>query len=145
MNHSPAYILAQYLIGEGGASDPLASGSWPLFVGALPDGDRTEDDALAAMDTAPMKDGRTMGGAPLFHHGVQLLLRSSDYNAGYSKIHALGVALAAVDGASVVEGGSIYTLFNISQTTGVIALGQEAGTKRRVMFSVNFLATIQEV
>ena len=144
MNHSPAYILAQYLIGEGLLSDPTESGDWPGFVGHLPDGSDVDDSAVGAMDTSPVKDGRIMGSAPLFHFGVQLLLRSRAYNAGYAKAAALGVSLSAVDDETVVVGDDTYTVVNVTQTTGVVVLGQEPGTKRRELFSVNFLATIQE-
>lgn len=146
MNYSPAYILAQYLIGEGLLKGPSESGVWPAFVGSLPDGDGVDNDAAVLVDTAPVKDGRIMGGEPLFHHGVQILLRSVAYNAGYNKVAALAAALAGVQNDEVeVESGSTYTLNNITQISGVLPLGQEPGTKRRWMFSVNFLATIQEV
>ena len=125
---------------------PSESGDWPTFVGTLPDGDRVPDNALAVIDTAPLKDGRIMGSAPLFHHGIQVLLRSFSYNPGYSKTLALAVALAAVANTEVeVESGVTYVLNNVTQFSGVIPLGQEQETtKRRWMFSVNFLATIQE-
>jgi len=38
-----------------------------------------------------------------------------------------------------------YTIINVTQTTGVVVMGQEPGTKRRELFSVNFLATLREV
>jgi hypothetical protein len=146
MDHSPAYILAQYLIGEGDLTGPSESGSWLTYVGTLPDGDDVQDGAVAVIDTAPVKDGRIMGGEPLFHYGVQILLRSFDYNTGYSKAISLAAVLAAVDDVEVeVESDSTYALANVTQFSGVIPLGQEPGTKRRWLFSTNFLATIQEV
>ena len=146
MDHSPAYILVQHLISEGEVSAPTSSGSWPSYVGVLPDHDTVEDNAVAVMDTAPVKDGRIMGGSPLFHDGIQILIRSSAYNTGFSKASDLAAALAAIDDSEIeVESGSTYNLASITQITGVISLGQEPGTKRRYQFSVNFLATIQEV
>lgn len=146
MTHSPAYVLAQYLIGEGELSDPTGSGDWPVFVGMLPDGADAPHNAVGLMDTAPLKDGRIMGGSPLFHDGFQLLIRASAYNTGYSKASDLAEALASVDDSEVeVESGSTYNLVSVTQASGILPLGQEQGTKRRVMFSVNFLATIQEV
>jgi len=144
VNHSPAYILANYLIGEGLLQDPSESGGWPVYVGQLPDGPEAPDDAAVSIDTTPVKDGRVMGGAALFHYGVQLLLRSEGYNEGYAKAVDVAGALDGVDDDLVVLGANTYKLVNVSQATGVVALGQEKGTKRRWMFSMNFLATLQE-
>lgn len=146
MNHSPAYILAQHLIAESLLSDPSGSGTWPGFVASLPDGDSVDDDAAALVDTAPVKDGRIMGGDPLFHHGCQIVLRSSEFNAGYSKIDALAAAFADVDDTEVtIESGVTYTVASVTQISGILSLGMEPGTKRRWLFSANFLATFQEV
>ncbi len=87
-----------------------------------------------------------MSGTPMFHYGVQLLLRASDYNTGYAKADAIATLLAAVDDDDVaVDSNNTYTVVSITQTTGVVVMGQEEGTKRREMFSVNFLATLKEV
>jgi hypothetical protein len=145
MNHSPAYIIAQYLINEGLVTDPSEVGLWKIYVGAMPDGDDVEHDLVGAMDTTPVKDGRLMTGTTIFHHGVQLLLRSSAYNAGYAKITALAEAMDAVDDDQVTIGSDTYEIANVTHSTGVVVLGQEEGTKRREMFSVNFLATLKEV
>jgi hypothetical protein len=147
MNVSPATIIADYLIGEGLLTDPDDSGSWPVYVGTLPDGDDVSHDAVGCIDTTPVRDGRTMGEAPLFHFGVQLLLRASDYNTGYSKASDLQDALASVDDAEEVvdDSGTTYTLVNVSDASGIVCLGQEEGTRRRMMFSTNFIATIREV
>ncbi len=147
MNHSPAYILAQYLIDEGLLTDPSESADWKMYTGSLPDGLLTDHNAVACIDTTPVKDGRIMGGDPLFHHGIQLLLRSTDYNTGYAKASLLAEAFAAVDDDQVAidSGLNTYEIANVSQVSGVLVLGQEDGTKRREMFSVNFLATLKEV
>lgn len=145
MNHSPAYIVREYLIDQGDVTDPENSGSWPAFVGNLPDGVNVDHDAIGCIDTTPVKDGRIMGGAPLFHYGFQLLLRASAYNTGYAKLDALADELATVDDDQVTIGSNVYKINSITQVTGVVSLGQEEGTKRRELFSVNFLATIQEV
>ena len=144
MNHSGAYILAQHLIAEGELIDPAESGDWKVFVGSLPDGNEADDNAVGAIDTSPVKDGRLMGGAPLFHYGVQLLLRSREYNAGFAKADSVALAMSEIDDDSVSIDSNTYTLINVLQSTGVVALGQEDGTKRRYMFSVNFIATIRQ-
>lgn len=145
MNHSPAYILAQYLIGEGLLSDPTGAGAWKVYVGMLPDGQTTEHNAVGCIDTTPLKDGRLNSGPSIFHYGIQLLLRSSAYNTGYAKASALLEALEAVDRDTVTISGTTYRLMNVSPTGGIVVLGQEDGTKRRELFSVNFLVTLKEV
>lgn len=145
MDHSPADIVAQYLIDEGVFIDPSSSGEWEIYVGMMPDGNNVEHDTAAAIDTAPVKDGRIMGGAPLFHPGVQIMVRASAYRDGFAKAQEAATALAAVDDDTVTIGTKTYQLMNITQATGVTSLGQEPGTKRRELFSVNFLATLKEV
>ncbi len=146
ISHSPAYIISQYLIGQDKLTDPTESeGDWPVYVGALPDGSNVADDAAGSMDTPSIKDGRQMGEEPLFHYGVQLLLRSREFNPGYAKAADLAVALAAIDQTGVIIGDKTYLIFSVTQTTAVVGLGQEEGTKRREMFSVNFLVSLREV
>jgi len=145
MDYSPAYILSRYLIDQSLLVEPGESGAWPVFVNQLPSGDLVDDDAVGCINTTPVKDGRVMGGLPLFHYGFQLLVRSSAHNTGYAKAEALADALGAVDDPQIVVGSSTYRIVNVTQTTGVVPLGQEEGTERRELFSINFLATIEEV
>ena len=145
MDNSPAYIIKEYLVDQGDLTAFDASaGSWKVYMQNLPDGKEVDHDSVVCIDTAPFKDGRIMGGSPLFHFGVQILLRATEYDDGYAKASDLALALDAVDDATVNIGSDVYTINNVSQTTGVVRIGQEEGTKRREMFSVNFLATIQE-
>ena len=145
MDHSPAYIISKYLIGEGLLTAPGDSGDWPVYVGILPDGDKTENNIVACVDTSPVKDGRIMStGENIFHHGCQLLLRATAYNTGYSKMQALQAALEAVNRDSIAISTSTYRLDNITLTTGVVVIGQEEGSERRELFSLNFLVTLKE-
>jgi len=150
MNHSPAYIIAQYLIGQSLLSDPTGSGSWPVFVGNLPDSNLVKDNAASCMDTSPVKDGRIMSnGETIFHYGVQILLRAKAYNTGYAKCETLMSALEAVDGAQETIDSKTYQIENVSPSTGIVVLGQEAqevnSSKRRELFSMNFIVTLKEI
>jgi len=146
MNYSPAYIMAQYLIEEGILSDPDDSNDWPVYVGLMPDDGVVDHNIAASIDTAPLKDGRVMGsGENIFHYGFQILIRSVEYNPGYLKTSEIADALEAVNRDTVTISGSSFRLDSVTQTTGVIVLGQEFGSKRREMFSVNFLVTIKEI
>ena len=146
MNYSPAYVIAEYLISQGELSNALESGDWKVYIGSLPDGADVDHDAVASIDTTNVKDGREMGSLPLFHYGVQLLVRSSAYMTGYVKAQDLADALGAIQNATVtVDSSYSYEIANVTDTSGVISIGFEEGTKRRNLFSVNFLVTIKEV
>lgn len=146
MNHSPAYIITQYLISEGLLTDPQDSGDWPVYVGSLPDGDDVVDDAVGCFDQTPVKDGRLMQGENIFHAGGQILLRAKEYNTGYAKAQAIATALEQIDRDEQVIGSDTYRIDNVTQTTGVVVIGQEEeNSKRRELFSVNFITTLKEV
>lgn len=143
MNHSPAYILAQHLIAEGLVSSPSESGDWPVYVGHMPDGNNVPHNVVAAIDTTPVKDGRLMRtGENIFHPGVQVAVRSTNFNEGFAKAHAIAKALESVANTSVDVESEAYTLLSITQTTGVVLAGQEEGPKRRELFTVNFVVSI---
>ena len=145
MNHTPGYILAQYFISAGALITPGESGSWPVYVGKMPDGRHAPHNAVAIMDTTSVKDGRLMiTGENIFHPGIQILVRATDFNEGYAMAVSLAALLEPLANEDVTVESDEYRIAAITQTTGVIPLGQEEGSKRREMFSTNFLATIKE-
>jgi len=146
MDVAPAFIMREYLIDEGLVTDPDSSTDWPAYIGQLPDDNNIKDDIVACIDTTPIKDGRIMeDGENIFHYGFQLLIRAIDYNTCYAKASALASALELVNRDEVVISGTTYRLDNVTQATGVVSLGQEEGSKRRELFSVNFLVTLKEI
>jgi hypothetical protein len=146
MEYSPAYIMAQYLIDEGLLISPGDSGDWPVFVGSLPDGDDAADEVVMSMDTSPVKDGRIFeNGENIFHYGFQLLIRATAYNTGYAKAQALADNLESIRRNTLVISSTTYRIDNVTQATGIIVLGQEDGSKRRELFSLNFLVTLKEI
>ena len=99
-----------------------------------------------SMDTDGLLDGRLMNtGENVIHKGVQLMVRAEAYNTGYQKTQAIATALEGVDGDQITIETKTYQIDNVSQTTAVVVLGQEEGSKRRELFSVNFLITLKEV
>jgi len=146
MDYSPAYIMSRFLIDAGLVIDPQDSGDWPIYVGLIPDDDVVKDDVVACVDTDPLKDGRIMeDGENIFHYGFQLLIRATAYNTCYAKAQELALELETINRDTVVISGTTYRLDNVTQTTGVLLLGQEDGSKRRELFSVNFLVTLKEI
>ena len=145
MDYSPAYIMAQYLIGESLLTDPSDSGSWPVYVGLLPDGNGVAHEAVSCVDTSSVKDGRILnGGENIFHFGFQLMVRATAYNTGYAKAQALAEALQEVNRDTVTISGTTFRIDSVTDTSGVTVVGQEEGSKRRELFSLNFLVTLKE-
>lgn len=146
MDHSPAYIISEYLIGKGLLIIPGDSGDWPVYVGSLPDGNDIDNEIVGCMDTTPVKDGRIMSsGENIFHYGVQLVLRSTVYNTGWEKIEGLKSELELVNRNTVIISSISYRLDNITLSTGIVNIGQEEGSKRRELFSLNFIVTLEEI
>lgn len=147
MTTSPASLIQRYLVTEGVFDDPEDSGATaPLYVAFLPD--KRDEFALAAAvhDTTGLKDGRYMrGGQSVMHPGIQIMVRAQDYDVGFGKAQAALDALEASGGATVtVSSAEAYVLHSVSATGPVLSLGAEEGSKRRFLFTVNFLATIEE-
>lgn len=147
LSDPPSVIMSDFLIDQGVLGDPLASSlSYPLYTSSLPDGDNIPDDAAAVYDSVGIKDGRLMSGPNIFHHGFQIVVRSEDYQTGWDKAEAVAAVLEAVKNTSHTMGGSggnAYTLNSVSQATPPIPFNEE-GTKRRFLFTLNFLVTITE-
>ena len=143
---SPAYILSQYLIEEAAIMTiPSDDGSWPLYVNHMPDGREVADDCGVLYDTAGAKDGRLMTGVVIEHLGIQLRLRSLENQAGYAKAETIVSDLDAILNTELTIGSDDYIIHNVSRTSPIIPLGIEGGTKRRFLFTVNFLVTMKKV
>lgn len=143
MNHTPAEIIQSFLVEEGLGNTPVnINTEWPIYVAFLPD-TQSPANALCVMDSTPIRDGRLMTGKTILHFGIQVLLRSLDYNAGYFKSGMIFEALEEVQNAEVVVDSTTYIVKNVSPSSGVLPLGMERETaKRRWMFSLNFNVTI---
>lgn len=141
---TPAAILREYLILQGLVTLPSVAGNWPMYVSSMPDGDNVDDNAGAAYNTTPIKDGRLMAGAVIQHYGVQIKIRAVDETTGWNKCSAIAAEFDRVHNASVVHNGTTYLLENISQTTGINSLGTEPGTKRRELFTMNYIVTLKQ-
>lgn len=138
---SPAEILRFFLIGEALVDDPgVSSPTWPAFLSHEPD---APDECVTLTDTVGVKDGRLMEGSNILHHGVQVRVRSKTFSAGWTLMGQVAAALEAVVGEVVSpSSGENYTLANVSQQGPINFIGLEEGTKRRFLFTLNFLITI---
>ena len=146
LGKSPASILKEYLIGTSGLmSVPTNNSTWPLYVSSIPDGSNVKTNAGAVYDTPGINDPRQMNGSWPIHHGIQLKIRSQSHEVGYVKIEALASALDEIDHDSVIINGVTYNIQNVSRTSSIIPLGLEEGTKRRYLFTLNFITTIKKL
>jgi hypothetical protein len=131
MNHTPAYILRQYLVSQGLLSLPSAGGSWPAWVSFLPDGPDVPDEALALYDGPPFVDAREMRAHLVIQHpGILFRLRGRDYAGGWLKLYDILLALAQVVRVTVVIGASSYLLQSVDILSGVVATGRDSDTQR---------------
>ena len=141
---SPASILASYIINTLGLMSGYSSDDWPMFIGSLPDSDNIADDAGAIYDTSGVLDGRLMrNGTIIEHEGVQIRIRSVEYNDGWQKINDIMDALDAVLNVEVTVDSYDYVLNSLSRAASIAIMG--ADEKRRYSFTVNYLCTITEV
>jgi len=126
-------------------TNPSNDDTWPLYISSMPDGDAVETNCGAIYDTAGVLDGKISDGEVIQHPGIQISIRSDNYETGYAKIEAIALALDDTFLDTITIGGDTYSLRNISRTTPVIPLGSERGYKRRFVFVVNFLVTLNKI
>lgn len=140
---SPAKILHTFLVNEGIFETPDdVDTEWPLFIGQLPDGSNVPSNCAAIYNTVGIKDGRLMTGALVMHPGLQVIVRSIDPEAAYTKAMEVQDALEAITaGSSVVVGATTYKIWNVSQDGPAFPL-QVEGDKRWTRYSLNYLATL---
>lgn len=143
LTDNPAAVLANYITGLALMTVPSASGDWPLYISHLPD---DSDSAGAIYNTTPYKDGRRMvDGARLQHYGIQITIRSETEEEGWDKCNVISGQLDTVHNAETIFEGTTYQIHNVSMTGGINSLGDEIGTKRRKMFTMNFLVSLTKL
>jgi len=143
---SPAAIIASYLTGVALMTVPSAGEDWPLYISYLRDEQGVKDNAGAIYNTSPVKDGRRMvAGTVLQHYGIQIIIRALIEETGWTKCNILANQLDSVVNVDVIKDGSTYRLHNVSRVGGINVLGEEMTTKRRKLFSMNFLVSLTKL
>ena len=143
LTHSPADVIQQLLIDLELGTAVADEGAWPVYASRLPD---TPDPAIAAIDTVGKKQGRTMiDGEVQENPGVQILIRAASSTTGWTKARAIAVALdEEVNLDYVTIDGSVYLVYNVSRTSGPMALGKDVPNSKRNLFSVNATVTLRQ-
>ncbi len=140
---SPASILAYYIINSlAKMSDPSTGSAFPLWVSHMQD---KPSNAGTIYDTSGILEQRQMSGLVPIHQGILIRIRAISYEIGYAKIEDIASALDEVFDETVEIDPEEYVIQNISRTTPIVSLGIEGGTKRRYLFTVNFLLTLRKI
>jgi hypothetical protein len=139
MNKSLACILRDVFVERGILAE---QSRWMAFVGLLPDGDNVHNDAACFYDSTPERKARGMDGATLFRYGVQIVIRAAAYAEGYAKCLEVNNELDKLHALTLQYEGELYTISNVSATSGILPLGLEEGNKRRYKWSINLLVSI---
>ncbi len=146
---SPAFILYKYITDNdiGSMTDPSDALALPLYVSYIPDSIGTKTDLGSLFDVPGVKDGRLMTtGEVIPHHGIDLKIRSRDYVTGWAKAEEIATALDLLKNVIVTISSVTYQFDNISRNSLVNSEGVETkGTRKRYMFSVNFIVTLKRI
>ncbi len=144
---SPASVIAEYIITTLELmTRPTLNNDWPLYTSLLPDGKNVKTNAGVIYDIAGVSDSRQMNGLIPEHPGIQLRIRSRDYETGFAKIEAMASALDdLVTVATVIVGDETYEIYNVSRQINIIPSDEVKGTTRRYLFTLDFIVTIKKL
>ena len=145
LTHAPEYILSRLLTSLGLAQDPeVGITAWPVYYSQEPD---LPDRTITIYGTDGIDDGRTMvDGERQGRHGIQLRVRSEDYDVGFGKVMELAIALdETVYGNTVAVGAVTYRVHSFGRTSGPISLGKDSPETKRELFTLNGTLLVREV
>lgn len=139
VTHTPADILRAYLLTTGEVVDlpvdpsvPVESLSdWIVYANKMR-AERTPDNAVAVVNTAPVKDARAMRGPLILHDGIQVMVRSRDQVLGFLKCKALENYLSEdLYLQTITLDSSTYVLECFSVVVPTTFIGEEEQTERQ--------------
>lgn len=144
LSHSPAVVVAKLLVDL--ALGAASGQTWPVFTSEEPDGVGVPDAVITTYDTSGTSSGKTHAdNERQEHHGVQVRIRSSTHDVGYTKARAIATALDAVNNATVGVDSSSYNVVATTRTSDVLSLGRETPVSNRRLFTVNFLVALTQL
>lgn len=138
LTHPPEKIIRQLLID---LALGTTSGDWTTYYTFQPD---TPNNSLCVYGTPGRSGNRDMNsGEKEDFQGIQIRVRAEAEDAGYLKAQQIQAALDQdVQRIGVTVSSVGYLIWNMSRTTGIIPLGFDGQTRRR-LWTMNYLATIQ--
>ncbi len=148
MNQPPTLVLRAALGVKNLVTLPRHAGEWPSFTSFLPDVDAAKKvpaNAVCLYDTTGHKHGRLMRtGEVLQHWGVQVKVRSSDYQVGWMKANKIAAEMDTTKRLAIDAGNYLYLLHAISRGP-VLAMGRDPNDqKRNHHFSINCIFPLEE-
>lgn len=124
--YSPAQVTRAFLVGVGLGGYPQTMGAaiWPIYVANLP---YDVDNAVVIHNTVGLIDGRIMRtGEVTEHPGIQLKVRSTDYEIGWAQAKAMTVAMDAALRAQVLMKDLSYRYVqNFNRKSNILELDEE--------------------
>lgn len=145
LDHSPAEVVCNLLIGLGLGTDPTADEAWPIFTTQEPDGPDVPDSVITVYDTAGRQHGRSqVDGEVQEHRGVMIRVRDANHPDGHAKANEIAIALdETVYQDAVVVGAATYLVHAISRAGSINVLGKEP-TSNRNLFTINALVSLKQ-
>jgi hypothetical protein len=102
------------------------------------------DNAICVYDTAGIREGRVQStGESLSKPGWQIRVRSKGHPVGYARIQAIVSHLDGILQETVAISGNSYIIQAVTQTSTVLALGQEPEGEKRNLFTLNGTITFR--
>jgi hypothetical protein len=143
LTHSPADIIGALLVSLGLGTDPEADDSWPVNVVNEP---TSPDSCITVYDTSGRTEGRFQtSGETQEHQGIQIRVRAAEHAVGWTKIHAILNAIdTGVYDATVAVESESYLVHNVTRTGGVLSLGKEDSSDRR-LFTLNAIVSVRQL
>ena len=143
LDHPPEFVVRTLLIDLGMATEPADDDDWPVFVSNEPD---QPDSCIIVVENGSVLRGRHhFDGEVQEGYGVQIKVRSIDYSARQT-IGAIVEALDQQVRNTLVEVSSAdYRVYSMHRTGSVLHPGKGPGNSNRDLFTVNYVATIDQL
>jgi len=143
LTHSPAQIISQLLIDLALGTAPADNGTYPVYTAIEPD---SPDNVITVTDQVGRISGRQqVTGQVSEHHGAQIRVRNQEHKAGFTKARAVLIELDETVVLNTVSiDSSTYTVYAISRTTDVLAIGKETPTSKRDIFTINVVVALRQ-
>ena len=132
--YSPAYILSRQLITDSQVDEAYISYDWPVYVSHLPD---IDGNSACLYDTAPIVEKDLVLGLSDTKYGINISIRSLDYEEGRTKAQELVDFLETLSNTTVEIGDCEYYIDTITNLSSYWYLGIDE--KRKHFFSINLM------
>ena len=141
----PSSVICDYLIETAALfTIPSDGDSWPIYDGAMPDGNETPNQCAAVLNTAGVMEGKDMLGNLDQRYGVQIRIRGMSESTTYEKTKEVEDAFKGVTYQDVtVVSGETWRIYNLQQTTPIMLVSVD--DRRRFTQVINFLCCMKTI